>query len=179
MNQYIRNSIEVKPGSKVGGDILVEFTIENISDKDLLFLKWNTPFEGLQSNIFKILKNKHYRLPYDGKLVKRGQPGREDYILLKKGETLKTKLDLSEAYHFKKDGEYEVALDTYGIDFIELEDEDQALLKNLEAQHEQQFFKLKTEKKTFFVTIGTKESRKTKGMQQRLKEFGKTSISRK
>jgi hypothetical protein len=151
MNKHIKKTLKVISDPKVGEKVLVEFSIENTSDKDILFLKWNTPFEEIQGNIFKVLKSKHYRLPYHGKHVKRGRPEEKDYILIKKGETIKTTLDISEAYHFNKEGDYEIAIDTYGMDFMQLESEDTPFPKDMKSKHGSNIFKLTTEKKPFRV----------------------------
>jgi hypothetical protein len=74
------------------------FRIENLSPNDLWVLTWYTPLEGIKSNIFEVVCD-GAEIPYEGRMIKRGAPGREDYLRLAARSTEQVEVDLSNAYH--------------------------------------------------------------------------------
>ena len=77
--------------------IKLGFSIENPSAKELWILKWYTPLEGIKSNIFEVVCD-GAEIPYEGRMIKRGAPGREDYLRLAARSTEQVEVDLSNAY---------------------------------------------------------------------------------
>ena len=57
------------------------FELTNHSKTPLQILKWNTPLEGLKSDCLVVTKNRK-EIEHDGRLVKRGSPRPEDFIVL-------------------------------------------------------------------------------------------------
>jgi len=51
-------------------------------------------------------------------MVKRGNPGEEDYVLIPAGQTVSNRFDLHRAYDVSRPGEYDVSLDTEVQDFV-------------------------------------------------------------
>jgi peptidyl-Lys metalloendopeptidase len=78
--------------------IKLGFSIENLSVNDLWILKWYTPLEGIKSNIFEIVCD-GVEIPYEGRMIKRGEPERDDYLRLRARSTEHVEVDLSGAYH--------------------------------------------------------------------------------
>jgi peptidyl-Lys metalloendopeptidase len=77
--------------------ILINFTLQNFSDEDLWVLSWYTPLEGLKGKIFSVTCDGK-QIPYEGVMVKRGQPLKSDYIHIDPGSFVSKKVDLSSAY---------------------------------------------------------------------------------
>jgi hypothetical protein len=74
------------------------FSLENLSPNDLWILKWYTPLEGIKSNIFQVVCD-GVEIPYEGRMVKRGAPERDDYLRLAARSTEHVEVDLSNAYN--------------------------------------------------------------------------------
>jgi hypothetical protein len=87
--------------------VKVQFILENKSDKSLFFLKWYTPFEGFNSDMFRITRN-GAEIQYEGRMVKRGNPGFEDYLMIKAGSSVEISVELSLVYNMKESGEYRI-----------------------------------------------------------------------
>lgn len=77
--------------------IIVNFTLQNISNEKLWVLIWYTPLEGLKGNIFQVTCEGK-EIPYEGPMVKRGQPSKADYIYIESGKSVSKEFDLSMAY---------------------------------------------------------------------------------
>ena len=90
-----------------GSPIAIRFRLTNRTDAPLWMLRWNTPFEGWRGTIFTVASN-GTEIPYQGPMVKRGDPAREDYVKIPAGESVSASVDLSEAYEIGKPGLYDV-----------------------------------------------------------------------
>ena len=75
-------------------------------------LKWRTPLDGLRSNCLTVTSNGK-KLQYDGIYLKRSDPGPNQYLLVKAGQTVSSTFDVSDAYDMTKTGLYSIAVDTY------------------------------------------------------------------
>ena len=62
----------------------IRFAITNTTDKQVNVLKWDTPIEGFNSNIF-LVKRDGAPVTYIGRVVKRGPPRPEDYVSISSG----------------------------------------------------------------------------------------------
>ncbi|MDQ3902371.1 MAG: M35 family metallo-endopeptidase, partial [Thermoproteota archaeon] len=85
----------------------VRFTLTNNSDETICVLKWNTPLEGINNNIFRIEKDGKVAV-YLGKLVKRGTPRPEDYATIEPRSSVSSEVDLLESYDISEPGVYDV-----------------------------------------------------------------------
>lgn len=90
-----------------GGPTAIRFQLVNRLDKPLAMLRWNTPFEGWRGTILSVSLQGH-ELPYQGPMVKRGDPVSGDYMQFRAGESQIIGLDLSQAYDMSKPGHYTV-----------------------------------------------------------------------
>jgi hypothetical protein len=96
-----------------GGPTGIRFQLTNRLDQPLWLLRWNTPFEGWRGTILSVsLQGRE--LPYQGPMVKRGDPLAADYMKLRAGESQIIGLDLSQSYDMSKSGLYTVKV-TGGI----------------------------------------------------------------
>jgi peptidyl-Lys metalloendopeptidase len=90
-----------------GGPVALRFRLVNRTDGPLWVLRWNTPVEGWRGTIFTVTFQ-GTDLPYQGPMVKRGDPGREEYVEITPQDSLNVSLDLAEAYDVKRPGKYQV-----------------------------------------------------------------------
>jgi peptidyl-Lys metalloendopeptidase len=110
--------VEMAPiAAKRAGDFAgtVRFTMRNPGTEPVQVLKWQTPFFGVDANLFSIHVG-GTEVAYTGRLIKRGQPGARDYLTLRPGEVRSIDLDLSAHYDFAKSGQYEVRYDELLVD---------------------------------------------------------------
>ncbi len=99
-------SVNIQANKQASSSSEVNIVLTNNSDKSLKILKWNTPLETtLSANIFDVsVDNKKMR--YKGRLVKRGKPTEEDYIIFQAKESKTVSLDLSKYYKMDEKGIY-------------------------------------------------------------------------
>jgi hypothetical protein len=90
-----------------GGPVALRFRLVNRTDGPLWVLRWNTPVEGWRGTIFTVTFQ-GTDLSYQGPTVKRGDPGREEYVEITPQDSLNVSLDLAEAYDVKRPGQYQV-----------------------------------------------------------------------
>jgi hypothetical protein len=103
--------VSTKREYEVGENIDCSTIITNDHDKDYYLLSRNTPLEGLKSSIFSVTGSGKV-LPYDGMLMKRGSPLREEYIFIGAKSSVSTSVDLSRVFSFVSAGSYSVQLKT-------------------------------------------------------------------
>lgn len=88
-----------------GGPVALRFRLVNRTDGPLWVLRWNTPIEGWRGTILTV-SYQGTELPYQGPRLKRGDPGREEYVEITPQDSLNVSLDLAEAYDVKRPGRY-------------------------------------------------------------------------
>ncbi len=102
--------IETAPRYNNDQPVEIVFTIINNTAQDIYVLKRETPLEGLKSDCLIVMVDGR-RVKYDGKLVKRREPRKEDYVFIKAGGSVSKTVDVSQAYKVSEQGEYEVTFD--------------------------------------------------------------------
>ncbi|GAA0928198.1 hemopexin repeat-containing protein [Virgisporangium aurantiacum] len=109
MRDDFRCSIRMEPAYRRGEPILLWFEIENVSDRDHALLVWDTP---LDREVFDFVEVRHRDriIPYDGRLVKRGDPTPDSYRTIAAGQTIVEVIDLSTSFAFDEHGSYTVTL---------------------------------------------------------------------
>jgi len=93
----LRQSIHMQPTYRLGEPVTLRYEIENTGAEAYTLLTWDTPLGGEVMNFLE-LRHDDRVIPYDGRLVKRGEPSPESYRTIAPGETVAEELDLSEAY---------------------------------------------------------------------------------
>jgi len=96
----------------------LRFSLKNESGEDMQVLTWHTPLDGFNHDMFHV-EHAGKKAVYLGRVVKRGLPGPEDYILIKPGESVSGEVDLGEAYDIAKAGDYQV---TYRARILDVKD---------------------------------------------------------
>ncbi len=101
-------SLSVAPRFKVGEPVMVRFQLTNSSAQALHVLGWHTPFEGLLNNFLQVTLD-GVDIPYQGPMLKRGDPTAEDYVAIAPGASKDAEVEASLAYDFSKPGHYRIA----------------------------------------------------------------------
>lgn len=94
---------------------IVKFTLTNNSDEILSVLKWGTPLEGINDDMFWVQKGEEVAV-YLGRIMKRAAPRPEDYATLNPKESISTDFDLSNVYDISNSGNYTVEFDSHVLD---------------------------------------------------------------
>jgi hypothetical protein len=93
---------------KAGEPVEVVFKLTNPTAKPLYVLDWHTPLEGLLNNIFTVTRD-GTEIPYAGPMLKRANPGADDYVTVAPGATVEGKVNVALAYDFTQPGRYRIA----------------------------------------------------------------------
>jgi hypothetical protein len=104
--------LEAEPTQSLGEPVVLTLRLENPTEEDIQLLTWGTPLEDELTADCLTVERDGEVIPYDGKLVKRGEPTAENYVVLPAGGHLETTVDVSEAYPIESPGEYTVTVDT-------------------------------------------------------------------
>ncbi len=95
--QILRYHLSAQNSYILGKQVVIKFTLENLSGREIWVLKWYTPLEGLKGRILKVFCESKEIL-YEGRIVKRADPATEDYVRLSPGGSVSAEVDLSSAY---------------------------------------------------------------------------------
>ncbi|MBW8184250.1 hypothetical protein [Shewanella nanhaiensis] len=91
-----------------GNEARLLFTLHNPSEQSWRFLQWKTPFDAWFSE-FVHITHQGVQIPYEGALMKRGEPDKEDYLTLNAGDNIQVELELTQAFKLNN-GEYTVEI---------------------------------------------------------------------
>jgi peptidyl-Lys metalloendopeptidase len=97
LNNMIKYRLSAQNSYVKDNPIIINFTLENLSNENLWVLTWYTPLEGLKGKIFRVICD-GTEIPYEGPMVKRGQPKKGDYIHIDPGRSVSVEVDLSNVY---------------------------------------------------------------------------------
>lgn len=89
-------------------DVSVRFTLKNDGAQALSILKWQTPFFGVDDDLFSVGRNGE-PVTYLGRHVKRAAPTAEDFLVLAPGQSLSATVELTKYYDMSRTGEYTIA----------------------------------------------------------------------
>jgi peptidyl-Lys metalloendopeptidase len=103
----LRFKLEARDSYILGQPVPITFTLENLMRRDVYVLTWYTPFEGLKGKIFKVTRN-GAEIPYEGRMIKRGEPTREDYLHIAPLGSASATVDLALVYNMGAPGTYRV-----------------------------------------------------------------------
>ena len=143
-------------------DVKCVFKLTNNGDRAYSVLTWNTPLNKMELSGLAVTRDGK-KLDYDGVVMKREAPDRDDFETIDAGETVKSKINLSSGYDTSKPGTYTVAVDTY-LEYVE------GRVSNL---HETGNIGMKTKlahlssPATSFQVVGESSSKRTLGQKAR------------
>lgn len=103
-------SVELQPArTSLNANDDIEFTLQitNNGRRSVRLLKWDIPGETDEASFFSVNRDGRDVL-YIGKHYKRGAPTARDYLVLKAGETLSRKVELSTQFDFTVTGSYNI-----------------------------------------------------------------------
>lgn len=100
--------LEAPKTVKAGQPVEVVFRLSNPTSMPLYVLDWHTPLEGLLNDIFQV-KRDGTELSYSGPMMKRGDPGADEYVTVQPGASVEGRVDVALAYDFTKPGRYRIA----------------------------------------------------------------------
>jgi peptidyl-Lys metalloendopeptidase len=89
----------------------LKFTMTNTSKQTVHVLKYQTPFFGVENNLFEVYRGDE-RVQYTGMYAKRTLPEADDYMTFGPGETKRIVVDLSDNYDMSVSGQYQVKFET-------------------------------------------------------------------
>jgi hypothetical protein len=131
VDQILKYQLSADPVYISGKPVRIGFTLQNISDKNLWVLKWYTPLEDIKGKIFQVTCDGKEIL-YEGRMVKRGDPTKDDYIFLAPKDSVFAEVDLSKAYSLPVCDECYVAFKGRIHDIVT----DESLLPNKSEKHQ-------------------------------------------
>ena len=91
-----------------GSPVEISFRLTNRTPAPVSVLRWYTPLEGVRGDIFRVTRGRR-ELPYEGPMMKRGDPSASDYVEIPAGKSVTGTADLSAAYGIREPGTYRVA----------------------------------------------------------------------
>lgn len=93
------------------------FTLTNAGEGVVQVLNWQTPFEGIRAPMFTIVRD-GAEVQYRGRMLKRGAPRKQDYLVLKPGERRQATINLADAWDVEPAGRYTVEYSARLFDVI-------------------------------------------------------------
>lgn len=93
----------------------LRFELANGSDSALRVLTWNTPLEGWKGTVLRVTRDGE-EVPYQGPMLKRGDPQADAYREIPAGGKVDAVVDLAEVYDVSRPGTYKVEADGDLID---------------------------------------------------------------
>ena len=88
--------------------VACSFEFTNNANQDLYLLKRNTPLEGLYSQFVSVSLDSSSIIPYRGPLVYRRPPTKDEFVLLKAGESVSASVQITDVFSIDTDGLYTV-----------------------------------------------------------------------
>ena len=99
---------------RAGGPVILRFTLSRASgsgEKPVYALRWYTPLEGIRGSFLNVQRD-GVAIPYQGPMVKRGDPSLEDYVEVSPDKPVEGMVDLGPAYDFSRPGRYSIEFKT-------------------------------------------------------------------
>jgi peptidyl-Lys metalloendopeptidase len=91
------------------GDGAVEVILTNTSDKIARVPKYQLPLGELEAKLFSISRDGE-AVAYEGPMIKRGLPQASDFAILRPGQSVRSVVQLADAYDMRKGGTYTITL---------------------------------------------------------------------
>jgi len=104
----LRCALGVPASARVGRPLPLRLTLHNRGRQTLWLLVWGTPFEQAWLAPFVSVQRDGRPLDYRGAVVKRGDPGDDEYLAIAPGQRRQATLDLAEAFDLDAPGHYHV-----------------------------------------------------------------------
>jgi len=103
--------LEMEGSPVAGGPAVVRLTLINETDRPLHALAWGTPLEkGWLGSPFTLVGPNGNEIPFEGPMLKRGDPARNDYVTVPAHGDAAGSADLAKVYDLSRPGTYELRL---------------------------------------------------------------------
>ncbi|HEX6667734.1 MAG TPA: hemopexin repeat-containing protein [Solirubrobacterales bacterium] len=117
MSGDLEYSVSIAPTVVRGDPVVLLFELTNVGAEEYALLTWGTPFEDLALDFVEVRRG-DTAIPYDGILIRRGEPVVESYRRVAPGETVAATVDLTAGFAFEQPGTYTVTLPVEFADAI-------------------------------------------------------------
>jgi hypothetical protein len=164
MREDFRQSISMEPEFRRGEPITFRYELTNESDYEYALLTWDTPLEREVGSFLEIRFGDRV-IPYDGRMVKRGEPTPDSYRRIGAHQTIVEELDLSRSFSFDEHGSYTITFHVQFRDAIRQPD----IRFTARLRHEQESFSLDPISKRFEL-LPDGDPRLTVGQQARQRQ---------
>ena len=88
-------------------EVACTFEFTNVANEDYYILKSNTPLEGLYSPFVSVY-HEGRRIKYQGIIAFRLPPKKQDFLLLKAGQSVSKTVQITDVFTFSSDGLYKI-----------------------------------------------------------------------
>jgi uncharacterized protein (DUF58 family) len=92
---------------EAGQPVPLRLALTNRGHAPLRVLNWATPFEGWFGPYVQVMRDGAL-LRYAGPMVKRGDPGADEYVAIGAGRSRRAEVDLAQPFDFTQPGHYRV-----------------------------------------------------------------------
>jgi hypothetical protein len=115
--------MSIKDTIRLGGPVVLRFSVNNTGNTTQRFCKWHTPFEPLMSDYLKIKDGQGTEVNYQGPMAKRIMPAPEEsYIHLYPHDKLVSSVDLLKGYSITQPSTYTIIYTGEGISGLNVKD---------------------------------------------------------
>ena len=87
----------------------MEVILTNTSNKTARVPRYQLPMGGLEAKLFQVTRDGQ-PVAYEGPMIKRGLPLASDFAILRPGQSVRSVVDLADAYDMRKGGTYTITL---------------------------------------------------------------------
>lgn len=102
----LRCTLQVAPQGVAGRPVPLRMVLRNAGAQAVRVLTWQTPFEGGWFAPFVSISLEGRELPYQGAMIKRGEPTPDEYLRLRARGARSATLDLAQAFDLSRPGRY-------------------------------------------------------------------------
>jgi peptidyl-Lys metalloendopeptidase len=103
-----KNPLRVSMYATAGG---VEVILTNTSNKIARVPRYQLPMGDIEAKLFQVSRDGQ-AVAYEGPMIKRGLPTASDFAILQPGQSIRSTIQLADAYDMRKSGTYTITLDS-------------------------------------------------------------------
>ena len=89
----------------------VEVILTNTGNKTARVPRYQLPLGELEARLFQVSRDGE-PVAYEGPMIKRGLPTAADFAILQPGQSIRSKIQLADAYDMRKSGTYSITLNS-------------------------------------------------------------------
>ncbi len=100
----LKVTMDILPNNNSSGSVYLTFTVTNNSDREIRFVKWETPFEPRLGKYFKIIDKNGNEAIFNGAMARRVMPPPASaYIAVKPHDKVSARINLADNYTLNGD----------------------------------------------------------------------------